>query len=402
MSEVQTIAKDLGFSDAAIQKLSGAQLREEAGQLARLDRDYKIFSTLKDLKNLAGEDREKYLAGVCAKAYEEVNKHKADLIRLNELRAQNTPESNAAAAQLLKDNPSLIEARAYLVLGMGSAVAGYAANEDAKKLFSEFANAERDSSAINLCNVIVQATSDPNAKCEDLYNLHVNACKAQIKTVLEYLYNTKLDDSELGANYYNPLEPGALDGRFPKRGTKISGLGRGLAVMGNPAVREGFKAVGAGTKTAYGMGGVKGVAALRGTIAADAAAASRAAGAAKGVGAIASKAAAPLAVVGAGIEGYSAFQEEQVEGKTVVQSATVGAGAFGGTLGGGILGMKAGAVIGSMIAPGVGTVIGGVIGAVGGAIIGSKLGRSIGQALSSVSLGGMKSACSRAWSWLLS
>ena len=72
-------------------------------------------------------------------------------------------------------------------------------------------------------------------------------------------------------------------------------------------------------------------------------------------------------LIGAGMAGYSEYQE----------SGNLGRAAFagGGALFGGLAGTAAGALAGSAVAPGVGTVIGGVAGGVAGSIGGEELGK---------------------------
>ncbi len=99
------IAEEMGFKGAQLASLDTASAAPEAGQIARMERDFKIFRTLQEIRNRSGTDKEKYIQGTAQEAYEAVLRNKDDLIKINELRAEGTPEALSKVQEMFKAKP---------------------------------------------------------------------------------------------------------------------------------------------------------------------------------------------------------------------------------------------------------------------------------------------------------
>ena len=392
------IAQEMGFKGPQIQALDTASNSMDAAQIARMERDYKIFQTLRELKNLSGDNKAVYIQKTSEEAYKVVLRYKDDLAKINELRAKGTPEALAQAQEMFNSNPQLIDARAYLLIGAASAEAGFASNPEAKALFESLRVGEKDVSAINVIENIKEASTSPEVDCAQLHELHLDICRGEIKRIIENQYDIQLDTATLPEGFTDMTRPGAVS---RVRGKKAVAIGGGM-IATTPAMRAAGQAMAAEARAATSQG-LRGLSAgaPRQIVQAGRTAA-QAAPAATGLARVARVGGPVLAVAGAGLEGYNVFQEEKREGNSNGHSLAVGTTAAAGVLGGAWVGLQVGAAIGSVI-PGAGTAVGAVAGFLVGAAcvgvcswLGGKVGRSVGDGVCSLNrdsvVGGLKSA----------
>jgi hypothetical protein len=157
---------------------------------ARFSRDVLVLNELDRIKQKNGSDKEQYVSDVLATAKSFIKSNESALKELKEMRDRGASPSEVE--EFFKKNPKVIEARGYLVLGLGLTSNSpdtedavffkqFVENSLASELASDFSG-EKSSTARLIANVS-SSLIKPEATIETIHTELTNAVAAEIELI---------------------------------------------------------------------------------------------------------------------------------------------------------------------------------------------------------------------------